>query len=334
MSSEKDKKILDEMMEVMRRRHYSIHTERSYCDWVKRYILFHKMKSRDDLSGGEKKVEAFLTDLAVNGNVARATQNQAMNALVFLYKHVLKQEFNQKIDAARASKNPKIPVVLSRNEVASVLAIMTGIPQMVTKLLYGCGLRIREGIRLRVQDIDFEMKSVVVRSGKGNKDRVTTFPATHTLLLRDHLLSVKAIHDRDLANGYGEVYLPNALARKYPNAAKNWGWQYVFPSGRLSEDPRSGNTRRHHIDDSVINKAIKKAANLAGIDKKVSAHTFRHSFATHLLQRGTDIRTIQALLGHKNLETTMIYTHVLQQGGQGVLSPLDDLPPPVNQTKP
>ena len=334
MSSGKDKKILDEMMEVMRRRHYSIHTERSYCDWVKRYILFHKMKSREDLAGGEKKVEDFLTDLAVNGNVARATQNQAMNALVFLYKHVLKQEFEKKIDAARASKNPKIPVVLSRDEVAHVLPIMSGVPQMVAKLLYGCGLRIKEGIRLRVQDIDFEMKSVVVRSGKGNKERVTTFSEKLVPILKDHLQRVKAIHERDLVNGYGEVYLPNALARKYPKAAKEWRWQYLFPSSRLAIDPRGGKTRRHHIDESVINKAIKKAVTLAGIDKKATAHTFRHSFATHLLQRGTDIRTIQALLGHKDLSTTMIYTHVLQQGGHGVLSPLDDLPDPEDPKDP
>jgi len=316
------------MMEVMRRRHYSIHTERSYCDWVKRYIFFHNMKSRDDLAEGEKKVEAFLTDLAVNRNVSKSTQNQAMNALVFLYKHVLRLPFDEKIDAVRSSKNPKIPVVLSRDEVARILGVMHGVPQLVVKLLYGCGLRIKEATRLRVQDIDFEMKSVIVRSGKGDKDRVTTFPDNIASLLRDHLLTVEAVHKRDILNGHGEVYLPNALSRKYPGAAKKWGWQYLFPAGKVSIDPRGGKTRRHHIDDSVVNKGIKKAVSLVGIDKKVSAHTFRHCFATHLLQRGVDIRTVQALLGHKNLNTTMIYTHVLKQGGHGVTSPLDDLPEP------
>jgi len=327
--SKKGSKILDEMSVVIRRRHYSIHTEKTYCDWVKRYIFFHKMKSRDDLVNGERKVEEFLTDLAVNRNVAKATQNQAMNALVFFYKHVLRESFSEKIDAVRASNPRRIPVVMAREEVAVVLSLMSGVPQLVAKLLYGCGLRIREAVRLRVHDIDFEMKNVVVRAGKGDKDRVTTFPANLTPLIQNHLITVQAFHDQDLGKGYGEVYLPHALAKKYTNAAWEWGWQYVFPSRSLSVDPRSGKTRRHHVDPSVINKAIKRAVNKAGINKKISAHTFRHSFATHLLQRGTDIRTIQALLGHNSLSTTMIYTHVLQQGGQGVVSPLEDLPGPV-----
>ena len=326
MSSKKGKKILDEMSDIMRRRHYSIHTEKTYCDWVKRYIFFHKMKSRDDLVNGERKVEEFLTDLAVNGNVAKATQNQAMNALVFFYKHVLHESFREKIDAVRASNPQRIPVVMTREEVAVILALMSGVPQLVAKLLYGCGLRITEAIRLRIHDIDFAMKNVVVRSGKGDKDRVTTFPANLTPLIQNHLVMVKALHEQDSAKGCGEVYLPHALAKKYTNAANEWGWQYVFPSRLLSVDPRSGKTRRHHVDPSVINKAIKRAVKQAGSNKKISAHAFRHSFATHLLQRGTDIRTIQALLGHKDVSTTMIYTHVLQQGGQGVVSPLEDLP--------
>jgi integron integrase len=214
---------------------------------------------------------------------------------------------------------------MTREETARVIALMTGTPQLVVKLMYGSGLRISEAIRLRVQDIDYKLKTITVRSGKGAKDRITTFPLSIIPFLQDHLTKVKIINESDLAKGYGEVYMPYALARKYPNAAKEWGWQYVFPARTLSIDPRSGVTRRHHIDPSVINKAIKVATGKAGLTKRISAHTFRHSFATHLLQRGNDIRTIQALLGHSDVSTTMIYTHVLQQGGQGVPSPLDDL---------
>ncbi len=309
----------------MRVRHYSIHTEKTYCDWIKRFILFHNMKSRADLHGGEKKVERFLTWLAVEKHVAPSTQNQAMNALVFLYKKVLQAPLEGRIDAVRSRKSPNIPVVLTREEVRSIIGIMQGIPQLIVKLLYGSGLRIKEAVRLRVKDIDAQMKHVIVRSGKGAKDRVTTFPATILPLLENHLRKVKSWHDQDLINGYGEVYLPHALSRKYPNAAKEWSWQYVFPSRQLSKDPRINKTRRHHVDPSLVNKAIKRAVKQLGINKKISAHTFRHSFATHLLEKGTDIRTIQALLGHKDVSTTMIYTHVLQQGGHGVPSPLDDL---------
>ena len=309
----------------MRLRHYSIHTERTYCDWIKKYVLFHKMKSRSDLENGEKKIEAFLTHLAVNRNVAKSTQNQAMNALVFLYKRVLKVPLDKEINSVRATKKVNIPVVMTREETAKLISAMEGSAQLASKLMYGSGLRISEAVRLRVQDIDQKMKTITVRSGKGNKDRVTTFPESIIPFLKNHLLKVKIIHEKDLSQGYGEVYLPNALSRKYRNAAKNWGWQYVFPANSLSVDPRSGVTRRHHVDPSAIHKNIKKAARKAGIIKKISAHTFRHSFATHLLQKGTDIRTIQALLGHNDVATTMIYTHVLQQGGQGVMSPLDDL---------
>ena len=326
MPIQKKKKLLNEVSEVMRVKHYSIHTERSYCEWIKRFILFHKLQEREELFvEGEQKIETFLTDLAVNGNVAPSTQNQAMNALVFLYKKVLKQELNGEINAVRAPKKVKIPVVLSREEVASVIGIMNGVSRIIVQLLYGSGLRISEALRLRVHDIDFEYKQVTVRSGKGGKDRVTTFSKSMEPLLRAHLNWVKAIHEQDLKAGFGEVYLPHALERKYLNAAREWGWQYVFPARSLSKDPRSGKTRRHHIDPSMVNKAIKAAVRKTGINKKVSAHCFRHSFATHLLQRGTDIRTIQALLGHSDISTTMIYTHVLQQGGHGVESPLDDL---------
>jgi integron integrase len=326
-------KLLDQVRQVLRLHHYSIHTERSYVDWIVRFVRFHSMRSREDLFPAEAKIESFLTDLAVHANVAPATQNQAMNALVFLYKRVLNHPLQDSINAVRADKKINVPVVMTREEVAAVISLMDGTAQVVAKLLYGSGLRIMEAVRLRVKDVDFQMKQLTVRSGKGDKDRFTTFPTTLTPLLQNHLAGVKTLHRQDLAQGHGEVYLPHALARKYPAAAKEWGWQYVFPARDLSVDPRSGVTRRHHVDPSVINKAIKVAVRRAGLTKHISAHTFRHFlrqaqdklFATHLLQRGTDIRTIQQLLGHTDLATTMIYTHILQQGGQGVPSPLDDL---------
>ena len=318
-------KLLDQVRQVLRLHHYSIHTERSYVDWIVRFVRFHSMRSREDLFPAEAKIESFLTDLAVHANVAPATQNQAMNALVFLYKRVLNHPLQDSINAVRADKKINVPVVMTREEVAAVISLMDGTAQVVAKLLYGSGLRIMEAVRLRVKDVDFQMKQLTVRSGKGDKDRFTTFPATLTPLLQNHLAGVKTLHQQDLAQGHGEVFLPHALARKYPGAAKEWGWQDVFPARDLSVDPRSGVTRRHHVDPSVINKAIKVAVRRAGLTKHISAHTFRHSFATHLLQRGTDIRTIQQLLGHSDLATTMIYTHILQQGGQGVPSPLDDL---------
>ncbi len=320
-----NKKVLDEVQDVLRRRHYSIRTERSYCSWIKRYILFHGMKSRADLSGGEGKIEKFLTHLAKDRNVAASTQNQALNALVFLYKHVLKYSLDQKINAERAPKRIRVPVVLTREETAKVISLIIGVHQLVVKLLYGSGLRVTECLRLRIQDVDFKMKSLTVRGGKGDKDRVTTFSSKLADPLREHLNRVKLIHEADLAEGFGEVYLPNALDRKFKHAARAWEWQYVFPAGRRSIDPRSGVERRHHLDPSPINNAIRKAARQAGIVKRASAHVFRHSFATHLLQKGYDIRTVQDLLGHKDLSTTMIYTHVLQQGGHAVISPLDDL---------
>jgi len=325
MSTSKDRKLLDEVRDVMRLHHYSIHTERTYCDWVKRYIQYHSMTGRQDLIDGEAKIEAFLTHLAVDKTVAPSTQNQAMNALVFLYKKVLKRPLDGTINAVRATKKVNVPVVMTREEVARIIALMEGTSQLVVKLLYGSGLRILEALRLRVQDIDYEFKQLTVRSGKGAKDRVTPFPSSAIALFQNHLSRVKVIHKQDLDHGHGEVYMPHALARKYPNAAREWNWQYVFPARNLAVDPRSGKARRHHVDPSVVNKAIKVAVRRAELTKRISAHTFRHSFATHLLQRGTDIRTIQALLGHKDVSTTMIYTHVLQQGGQGVPSPLDDL---------
>ena len=318
-------KLLNEVRKVLRLHHYSIHTERSYVEWIVRFVRFHGMRSREALVPAEPKIESFLTDLAVNGNVAAATQNQAMNALVFLYKRVLNHTLEGRINAVRADKKINVPVVMTREEVAAVISLLDGTAQLVAKLLYGSGLRIMEAVRIRVKDIDFQMKQLTVRSGKGDKDRFTTFPATLTPLLQNHLARVKTLHQQDAAQGHGEVYLPHALVRKYPNTAKEWGWQYIFPARNLSVDPRAGITRRHHVDPSVINKAIKVVVRRAGLTKHISAHTFRHSFATHLLQRGTDIRTIQQLLGHNDVATTMIYTHILQQGGQGVPSPLDDL---------
>jgi integron integrase len=310
-------KLLDEIRTVLRLHHDSIHTERSYVEWIVRFVRFHGMRSREDLFPAEPKIEAFLTDLAVHAHVAPATQNQAMNALVFLYKRVLNHALLGSINAVRADKKINVPVVMTREEVAAVISLMDGTAQVVAKLLYGSGLRLMEAARLGVKDIDDQMKPLTVRSGKGDKDRFTTSPATLTPLLQNHLAGVKTLHQQDLAHGHGGAYLPHALNRKHPNAAKAWGWQYVFPARNLSVDPRAGITRRHHVDPSVINKAIKVAVRRAGLTKQISAHTFRHSFATHLLQRGTDIRTIQPLLGHNDVATTMIYTHILQQCGHG-----------------
>jgi integron integrase len=317
-------KLLDQVREVMRLRHYSIRTEASYCDWIRRYIHFHQMRTREQLTPGEAKVEQFLSDLAVRGHVAASTQNQAFNALLFLYREVLHQPF-ENIQAVRANRPVRVPSVLTPEEVKRVVMAMTGTPQLVVKLLYGSGLRLLEALRLRVQDLDFEMKQLTVRDGKGAKDRFTVLAESVVVPLREHLENVRLTHEQDLRAGGGSVYLPGALDRKYPNAAREWGWQYVFPARDLSTDPRSGAVRRHHIDEATINKAIKLAVARVGIAKRVSSHTFRHSFATSALQRGADIRTIQELLGHNDVSTTMIYTHVLRQGGSGMKSPLDQL---------
>jgi integron integrase len=321
----KNPKLLDEVRDLLRRRHYSIHTERSYLDWIRRYVSFHNMKSRADMTEAESKINSFLTHLARDLKVSASTQNQALNALVFLYKQVLGYDLDGKISAERAFRSPKIPVVLSKDETAQILNAMAGISQLVVKLLYGSGLRITEALRLRIHDIDFKLKNITVHDGKGAKDRVTTFSEKLAIPLQDHLHRVKLTHQQDLTEGFGEVYLPHGLERKYRHAAKEWHWQYVFPASERSVDPRSNKIRRHHLDPSSINAAIRNATRTLGIQKQVSAHTFRHSFATHLLQRGTDIRTIQSLLGHQDVNTTMIYTHVLQQGAQGVVSPLDSL---------
>lgn len=316
---------LDEMRSQLRREGYAYSTENTYCDWVRRFVKFHGFLDRESmLIDSTAKVEQFLTNLAVEQNVAPSTQNQALNALVYCYSKVLQVPFSD-VKASRSRKEPRIPVVLTKEEVGEVLSVMDGATGLIAKLLYASGLRITEAVRLRVQDIDFGFKQITVRDGKGKKDRVTPLANNLVPLIENQLKMVKTLHLQDLEKGLGSVYLPYALAKKYPNADKELGWQYVFPSRNLAVDPRSGIMRRHHIDQSVVNKAIKRAVKQCSIYKKVSAHTFRHSFATHLLQTGTDIRTIQALLGHADLRTTMIYTHVLKQGGQGVVSPFDNL---------
>jgi integron integrase len=317
-------KLMDQVREVMRLKHYSIRTERCYCDWIRRYIKFHGMQSRGELAQGEEKMERFLSDLAVRGNVAASTQNQAFNALLFLYREVLGQELGS-VQALRAERPERVPTVLTSEEARRVILAMGGTAQLVVKLLYGSGLRMLEALRLRVKDVDFEMKQLTVRDGKGAKDRFTVLPESVMPPLREHLERTRLMHEEDLKRGAGAVYLPGALERKYPGAAREWIWQYVFPARDLSRDPRSEEVRRHHVDEANIQRAIKTAVMRVGISKRVTSHTFRHSFATHLLQRGSDIRTIQELLGHNDVSTTMIYTHVLRMNGSGTKSPLDCL---------
>jgi integron integrase len=315
------KKLLDQVRDALRLKHYSIHTEESYLAWIKRYILFHHKRHPQDMGGPE--IEAFLTYLAVQENIAASTQNQALSAILFLYREVLRQELDFPIEAIRAKKPKRLPVVLTKEETVRVIRHLSGIHQLMVKLLYGSGLRLMECVRLRVKDVDFAQRQIIVRDGKGDKDRVTMLPESLIQPLQVHLQQVKTLHEDDLANGYGAVYLPFALERKYPNASREWGWQYVFPARSLSVDPRSGVTRRHHLDESSLQKAVKRAVQAAGIVKPASCHTFRHCFATHLLESGYDIRTVQELLGHKDVSTTMIYTHVLNRGGLAVRSPLD-----------
>lgn len=317
----KPKKLLDRVRDTLRVKHYAYRTEESYIQWIRRFILFHN--KRHPLEMGEAEVEAFLTHLAVEGNLAASTQNQALSALLFLYRHVLDRPLAETIQAVRARRSRHLPVVLTVAETRSLLQCLDGTQQLLAKLLYGSGLRIKEALRLRVKDLDFQQLQIVVRDTKGNQDRVTVLPETLVGLLQAHLIQVEQMHCDDLAQGFGAVYLPYALARKSPQAPRDWIWQYVFPARQRSADPRSGETRRHHLDDGFLQRALKKAAREANISKNVTCHTLRHSFATHLLQKGYDIRTVQELLGHRNVKTTMVYTHVLNRGGLGVRSPLD-----------
>ena len=310
-------KLLDQVRGKIRLKHYSIRTEQTYADWIKRFILFHGKHCTTPRIWGLKK------HLAVVGNVAASTQNQAKSALLFLYKEVLGVELPW-LDNVEHAKAPKrLPVVLTREEAQAVLARLEGTHRLISSLLYGAGLRIMEGVRLRVKDVGFSRREILVRDGKGFKDRVTMLPTAVVAPLKAHLERVMELHRQDLAAGFGEAYLPYALDRKYPSAGRDWAWQYVFPSANLSEDPREGKTRRHHIQDQAVQRAVKQAVRAAGIPKPATPHTFRHSFATHLLESGYDIRTVQELLGHSDVSTTMIYTHVLNKGGRGVISPLD-----------
>src|SRR6266540_4544651 len=314
-------RLLDQLRAVLRRKHYSLRTEEAYVGWVKRFVLFHDKRHPREM--GLPEVEAFLTDLAVQQQVAASTRNQALSALLFLYAEVLQQPLAGPIHAVRAKQPERLPTVLTREEVTRVLDALTGVQQLMAKLLYGSGLRLMECVQLRVKDVDFAQHQVMVRDGKGGKDRVTPLSERLVAPFEEHLHRVELLHKRDLREGYGAVFLPDAFARKAANASRDWIWQYVFPAEQRSTDPRSGAVRRHHLDESGLQKAVKRAAQLAEIPKRVTCHTFRHSFATHLLEDGYDIRTVQELLGHRDVKTTMIYTHVLIRGGKGVRSPLD-----------
>lgn len=320
-SPRKPRKLLDQVRDAVRLKHYAYSTEKAYVYWVKRYILFHNKRHPREM--GIREVEAFLTHLARDENVSASTQNQALGALLFLYRSVLQVELGGPIEAMRAKRARRLPTVLSKEEVLRILSLMRGTHRVMAQLLYGSGLRLMECHRLRVKDIDFDRHQIVVREGKGDKDRVTMLPEVLAGPLKTQLAYVKKLHAQDVAKGYGSVELPFALARKYPNADKELAWQFVFPSRTLSKDPRTGIVRRHHLHPSGLQRAVKQAARQAGIAKSVSAHTFRHSFATHLLENGYDIRTVQELLGHKDVKTTMVYTHVLNKGPKSVRSPLD-----------
>jgi integron integrase len=314
-------KLLDKVRDKLRVKHYSIRTEQTYVHWIKRYIFFHGKRHPKEL--GARDIESFLTHLAVAGKVSASTQNLAKSSLLFLYREVLEIQLPWLENVTQAKAPKRLPVVLTVSEVQSVLSRLTGTHALIASLLYGGGMRLMEAVRLRVKDVDFARHEILVREGKGFKDRVTMLPEAIVVPLKAHLVKVKALHKEDLAQGYGEVYLPFALDKKYPNAGREWGWQYVFPSKNLSVDPRSGKKRRHHVDEKGVQRAVKQAVRDAELTKPATPHTLRHSFATHLLQSGYDIRTVQELLGHSDVSTTMIYTHVLNKGGKGVVSPLD-----------
>ena len=313
--------LLDQVRDQIRTLHYSIRTEEAYLKWIREFILFNGKRHPQDM--GATEISRFLSYLARERNVAASTQNQALSAILFLYRVVLDQPIDWVDGVERAKKPQRLPVVFTREEAKAVLNHLRGEMCLMASLFYGSGLRLLEAVRLRVKDVDFNQAQIIVREGKGNKDRVTMLPAALVGPLQKQLARVKAIHEMDIREGFGRVYLPFALARKYPNADRDWGWQYVFPASKRSVNPRSGQVQRHHIAETALQKAVRGALRRAGINKPGSCHTFRHSFATHLLEDGYDIRTIQELLGHADVQTTMIYTHVLNKGGKGVCSPLD-----------
>ena len=316
-------KLLDQVRLAIRTRHYSYMTEKAYVGWIKRFIFFHNKRHPAEM--GEAEIAQFLSSLATESHVSASTQNQALNALLFLYREILKKDIGYVNGVVRAKRPHRLPVVLTRQEVRSTLGFLDRSDWIMAMLLYGAGLRLMECLRLRVKDIDFTTNQIVVRAGKGDKDRHTMLPATVKEPLAKHLELIRRHHQRDLERGLGRVALPNALERKYPNAGKEWGWQWVFPATSHYVDRITGEKRRHHLHESVLQKAVKEAVQKAGVPKPASPHTFRHSFATHLLEDGYDIRTVQELLGHTDVSTTMIYTHVLNRGGKGVFSPADRL---------
>ena len=318
-------KLLDRVRWHLRVKHYSIRTEQAYVDWIRRYILFHRKRHPSEMD--EKEITEFLTHLAVEKNVAASTQNQAFNALLFLYQQVLDRKLDFIDNVQRVTRPAKLPVVLTPSEARAVIAHLKGEYRLMGELLYGSGLRLMECVRLRVKDIDFAYGHITVRDGKGLRDRITILPERLRRALQVHLDRAHEMHQHDLRKGGGRVYLPFALERKYRNANRSWSWQYVFPAAKLSTDPRSGELRRHHVSEKNLQKAVKAAIERAAIRKVASCHTFRHSFATHLLENGYDIRTVQELLGHKDVSTTMIYTHVLNRPGIAIHSPLDEQPP-------
>jgi integron integrase len=316
-------KLLDRLCEALRSRHYSRRTEQSYCHWVKRFIYFHNIRNPVEMA--EPEINAFLTHLAVKEKVSASTQNQALSALLFLYRYVLNREIGDLGEVIRARKPRHIPVVMTREEVKAVLANLAGDKWLMASLMYGAGLRLMECLRLRVQDVDFARNEIFIRDGKGAKDRITMLPESIKAKLQEHLMEVKKIHGRDLADGWGRVQMPTALDRKYPNAPADWRWQWVFPQENRWVNLQTKEQGRHHVDESLVQKAVREAVANAGLTKHATCHTFRHSFATHLLEAGYDIRTVQELLGHNDVKTTMIYTHVLNRGPGAVRSPADGL---------
>ncbi len=314
---------MDQLRKAIRSRHYSRRTEQAYCLWVRRFVYFHHLRHPQEM--GAPEINAFLTHLAVEGKVSASTQTQALSALLFLYRHVLGREIGELGDVIRARKPRHLPVVLNRDEVRAVLAHLDGDTWLVASLLYGAGLRLAECVNLRGQDIDFSRGEITVRRGKGAKDRVTMLPRSVQEPLREHLQRVRQLHEHDLAAGWGRVRLPDAVGRKYPSAAADWRWQWVFPQRRRWKNEQTGAQGRHHVHETMVQRAVKSAVDRSGVTKRAGCHTLRHSFATHLLETGYDIRTIQELLGHTDVRTTMIYTHVLNLGGLGVRSPADGL---------